>query len=182
MHRALIAAAVSIALAGVMLLSSCAGVAPATMVTPSSPTAEPSAPEPTAEPSAPEPTAEPTPTPESTRTADDEQIASIMKDATADLLDLVGSDFGRMSDSEIGRTFERLGDLAERTQTKLALYDASPCTASALATYVAGLETLAKASQEFLVWMATGAEGDAPGDFAGGAERIGTGVASLGCR
>lgn len=133
-------------------------------------------------PAAASPTASPTEAAEATQSADDAAISSLIKDTTAEVLDLVDADFDNMTDPEIGQLFERIKDRTSTAQTKLGIYTPSNCTAEAHSTALSGLAQLEEGAQAFLNWMATGADGDAPSSgFADGARELGEAVRAIGC-
>lgn len=100
-------------------------------------------------------------------TADDEEIARIIKTTASDTLErLDGLDFESMSIGEIGQAFKDLRDYAESQRARIGFFTPSECTSDAADTFNESMDLLESSSQDFLDWLATGSSGEPPVDDA----------------
>jgi hypothetical protein len=156
-------AAVPIALLLALLLAGCTA-SPGTSTSPATPVAEASA-SPTAAPTA-TPTAKPTPSAASsivestTYTAEDEQIATLIRagadEAIPQLRALNKSDPGKLED-----LFLPLGDWIASQRAGVEAHTPSSCTASAVGLFLKGIDQYDAIRKKFLEWRDWGAQGHA---------------------
>ena len=144
-----------------LLVVGCTG-APGATPDPATPAAIASTAAPTADMSTPEPTASPTATPEANTvyTADDEEIAKLIKagadEAIPELRRLNDMDPGQLEDQ-----FLPLGEWITSQKAGLEAYTPSNCTTAAVALFVKGMDSYDAIRKKFLAWRDWGAQGHA---------------------
>ena len=149
-----------VAALAVLLLAGCTAT-PGVMPSPATPAATADR-TPTAEMSTPEPTAPPSATPVAATvyTADDEEIAKLIKagadEAIPDLKLL-----NDMDPSKLEGQFLPLGEWITSQQAGLAAYTASSCTAPAVELFIDGIDQYDAIRKQFLAWRDWGAHGHA---------------------
>lgn len=142
-----------IAILGIALVAvACGSAAPA------------SAPVPSIAQSVAPPTVPPTPSvePDPTFTADDDKIASIIKDGTAKTIDELAKIGDAQTTADFRDVFRGIRDFATNEQTRITIYQPSTCTKRAADLYTDGMEQLSQVAESFLDWLAGGAVGEAP--------------------
>ena len=113
------------------------------------------------------PTAVPTPTPTptmaaNTMTADDQKIASMIKDGVTAVTDKLSGISNAATTAEMLDVFKALRDLASLEQTRIGIYTPSGCMMAAASAYNAAMATTEAMATDFLAWVAAGASGTAP--------------------
>lgn len=158
-------------LAIALVVAACGSAAPASTVPSSGPSIPPSPTEP------PSPSVAPGPT----FTSDDDKIASIIKDGTAKTLDEIAKIGDAETTADFRDVFRGIREFATNEQTRISLYQASPCTRPAADLYTDGMGQLAQVAEDFLDWLAGGAVGEAPdaGAASKAGETIGAANAAL---
>lgn len=144
-----------------LLLAGCAG-APGVTPSPAPPVASAASATPTASMSTMQPTAPPTATPvaDTVYTADDEQIATLIRagadEAISQLKLLNDMDPGQLEDQ-----FLPLGVWITSQTAGVEAYTPSSCTTAAVALFIKGMDQYDAIREQFLAWRDWGAHGHA---------------------